>query len=136
MAHVTIIHINDVHIFTADPSARNEPNTSSHRYALLLHLPPFDLSPVATVSIIIDGSVAASSLPPFNNGAPWIIKASGFRAGETRDDYLRCIHWFSYHRLQALLTPPLCDGPSAMAVAGASQGRGGSSYRGLRRKCW
>ncbi len=81
MAHVTIMHGSDSELPSAHSDAHEDQQASSNRIALLLHLPPFDLSAVATVEIIIDGKSISPPLPPYNDGAPLIMKASGFRAG-------------------------------------------------------
>ena len=81
MAHATILHASDEAL-----SAYADEDTASHRCALLVRLPSFDLSAVAAVQIIIDGSPASPLLPPFNDGGPLIMKASGFKAGELTFD--------------------------------------------------
>jgi len=81
IAHVTIIHVGDA----GGSGDGDVDGGGSNRYAMLLHLPPFDLTPVASIQIIIDGSPASPPLPPFNGGAPLLIKASGFRGGG--------VHW-------------------------------------------
>ena len=77
MAHATIVHAGDEAL-----SAFSDDSTASNRCALMVHLPSFDLSAVAAVQIIIDGSPASPLLPPFNDGGPLIMKASGFKAGD------------------------------------------------------
>jgi hypothetical protein len=76
MASISIVHIGDVNV-----SHTHFASSAHQRYVLLLHLPSFDLSSVATLHIIIDGTLSQPQ-PPFNGGAPLIVPVSGLRAGE------------------------------------------------------
>jgi hypothetical protein len=136
MAHVSIVHASD------NPSSLDDQPSTSQRSALVLHLPPFDLSAVATVQIIIDGAPISAPLPPFNDGGPIIMKASGFRAGErntTPHFYIKISAVFLLiFRAQEPSISWLSVGRSRTArrVGRASQSREESLCPGLQRKCW
>ena len=82
MAHVTILHIGDANTSYPHLLAHELQGAASSRYFLLLHLPSFDLSAVATVQIMFDGNAVTQPFPPFNNGDPLLVGASGLRQGE------------------------------------------------------
>jgi hypothetical protein len=81
MAHVTILHIGDANTSYSHLLAHELQGAASSRYFLLLHLPSFDLSAVATVQIMFDGNAVTPPFPPFNNGNPLLVGASGLRQG-------------------------------------------------------